>query len=181
VCGLMVDLFFPEPSHEGRGGPPISMASGHLASHLAYVVWAGRPERDELELAVPHDPSFPRAKHASRADATPVHAARQPLRPGAGARLPRARQGPLTRQLTSRSLIQLSCAPPSCWRLRRPRGRQAKVFQDLLHHGRCLRSGPSASSVEGWAQKGQNGAGQSDHMSCHYVGVRRSLLGPVGF
>jgi integrase len=41
----------------------------------------------------------------------------------------------LVPQLVSRSLIQLKLRGPSCWCLRRPRGRQGKVFQDLLHDG----------------------------------------------
>src|SRR5437870_10006345 len=44
----------------------------------------------------------------------------------------------LVPQLVSRSLIQLELRGPSCWRLRRLRGRQAKVFQDLLHHRPAL-------------------------------------------
>src|SRR6266852_5317802 len=98
-------------------------------------------------LAAPHDPSFGRRSMPCLTDTTPVHAARQPPQPGAGRTSTSSAPGPPSRvvvwqlvpQLVSRSLIQLELRGPSCWRLRRPGGRQAKVFQDLLHHGPLVR------------------------------------------
>ena len=99
--------------------------------------------RVSLQLAAPHDPSFRRRSMPCLTDTTPVHAARQAAAAGRRAHpyLERAKAPSrvvvwqLVPQLVSRSLIQLGLRGPSCWRLRRPRGRQAKVFQDLLHHG----------------------------------------------